>query len=87
MINAYIMAIKRWISPKGGNGSKDIKSLKCVEQLMDFDPTETKKYDLVVSLGYWRLSQESFMVWWEKKKKEDDDGGAMKQAVEGLLNF
>lgn len=87
MINAYIMAIKRWISPKGGNGSKEIKSLKSVEQLMDFDPTETKKYDLVVSLGYWRLAQESFIVWWEKKKKEDDDGGAMKQAVEGLLNF
>lgn len=87
MIEAYVRALKRWMSATGGSNYRYIMSLICLLQLMDFDPTDTKLYDLVVSLGYYRLGQESFSVYYYEMKKMKDDGGAMEAAIGDLLNF
>lgn len=58
LIDEYCRAIATYIR-KVGIGEveylKYLKSIRLIDQLMEFDPKDTKKYDLVVSFGYWRL--------------------------------
>lgn len=92
MIETYCRAINRyWAEPRpGGNKIDRMKtspSLKVYEQAMTFDPTDTKRFDYVVSYGYWRVGIEVFTVYiYEQRKKNDYDGGVMKQIVSDLLD-
>jgi hypothetical protein len=66
MIDIYMRAIKRYIAePRKGETDwiKHIKSIKFIGQALDFDPMNTKKFDLVVAFGYWRVAIESFTIW------------------------
>lgn len=89
-IEAYCRAINRyWAKPRAGQKDrmKSSKSPDLYFQAMQFDPNDTKRYDLVVSFGYWRLAVEAFSVYlWEKKQNGDYDGGAMRQIAEDLLD-
>lgn len=90
MKEAYCRAINRyWYKPK----SKDdrdwmgtCKSLTCLQQHMDFEILNTKKYDLVISHGYWRLAVESYTVYITEKRANDEyDEGALKETFATLV--
>lgn len=87
MIDAYVRSIKRWHKDMGVDYIKTIKSLKCLQQLMDFEPTDTKRYDLVVSLGYYRIGQDSYSVFHSDKMKNGNDDGGVEAAFAGLLDM
>jgi hypothetical protein len=77
MINVYTLAIKRWLSrPRNENADLDFMklyvSINGLEQLLNFEPTDTKRYDIVVSLGWWRLAVESFIAWMMSEEAEDE---------------
>jgi hypothetical protein len=91
MINAYCRAINRyWAKPKtlaDIDKLTTVKTLILLAQAMDFDATDTKKSDTVVSYGYWRLAVESFSVYiiqW-RLDNSDDDGGTMETAFNALI--
>lgn len=90
MIEAYCRAINRYFTkPRNDNGIDYITfimTLALLMQLMDFDVTNTKKYDLVVSFGYWRLAVESFSVYINDMRARDDyNDEALEHAMEFLL--
>ncbi len=89
MINAYVRSIKVWWSTRGTDYMATYKSLNGIQQCMDFEPTDTKKYDLTVSLGYYRLANDSYAVYKLTKAQEDGnyEGGGIKEAVSSLLDF
>lgn len=39
-----------------------IKSERLIEQIKKFDPTDTKKFDLVMAFGYWLMCHENYLV-------------------------
>lgn len=88
MINAYVRSIKVWWAPKGVDYLKSYVSLKGIQQCMDFDPNETKKYDLTVSLGYYRLANDAYaVIVMEKNSRDTYSEDGIKEAVASLLDF
>ncbi len=90
MIDAYCRAINRyWHKPKSDDdldNMKTVKSLPLLQQHMDFDVTNTKKYDLVVSYGYWRLAVESFSVFITERRAENNyDSDSLQTTFDNLL--
>lgn len=89
MIDAYVRALKHWWASRTPDMMETYKSPDGLQQAMDFEPTETKKYDLTVSLGYWRLGCDSYSVFRDKEREEhgkvSQDG--VEAAMEGLLDF
>lgn len=88
MIDAYVRAIRRWWSGPI-DYMKSYKSLRGYQEAMDFDPTETKKFNLTVALGYWRVAVDSYSVF---KLENANKGGnysqdGIEEAVSQLLNF
>ena len=89
MINAYMFAIKKYIAVP----HKDcqdylvlIKTLKLLHQLMDFNPLDTRRFDLAVAIGFWRIAVESYTIWLlhnKDKKKEKSPFNA--QVLKALL--
>ena len=67
MIAAYMRSIQRYIAeprdPEGVNYIEHIKSIRVIDNLMDFDPLNTKRFDSAVAFGYWRVGIENFMAW------------------------
>ena len=66
MIRVYIRAIERYIAePKKDmvNNIERIKSVDLIEQLINFDPLNTRRFDLAVSFGYWRVAIENHSIW------------------------
>lgn len=87
MIDAYVRALKRWFIKGGLDYMKTFKSIRGLQQIMDFDPAETKIYNLAVALGYWRVAVDSFSVFKldEMDKQNGNDG--IEAAVTELLDF
>lgn len=90
MINAYCRAINRWWKePKHPNDPDKLKTVKSKDLLnhgLNFDVTNTKKFDLIVSLGYWRLAVEALIVWLEEREKENSGGDdALEHAMNTLI--
>lgn len=76
MIDEYCRAISRYIrqlqeGEQGVDWLKHIKSIRLLMQLMDFDPLNTKVFDLVVAFGYWRLGIEAMAYIKEQRDKEN----------------
>lgn len=75
MINVYCRAINNYFAePK----SKDFtdwlalqKSIPLAKQLIDFDPMDTRRFDLGVSFGYWRVGIENFIIWLMNRHKTE----------------
>ncbi len=64
MLETLIRLIKNYIEqPEAGvkDYGATIKSEKLLKQLMDFNPEDTKKYDLVMSFGYCLLARELYL--------------------------
>lgn len=76
MINAYMLATKKYISKPTVESGIDylsmLKSINLLSQLMDFNPLDTRRYDLAVALGYWRIGIECVQIWelYKNEKKE-----------------
>ncbi len=85
-INDYCRAIARHIRVPAEESEPDylplIKSTRLLYQLMDFDPNNTKKFDLVVSFGYLRLALESLS--YIKKMLESERG--LYSLTEGIID-
>jgi hypothetical protein len=66
------------------------KSPKGYQQLMTFDPTDTKKFDIAVSIGLTLLGRKAFDIW-RNKMLADGTGmyssDVMQEAMDGLLDF
>lgn len=66
MINEYCRAIARYIrkptAPDDIDWLKTIKSDRLIQQLMNFDVQNTKKFDMVVSFGYCRMAIEALFA-------------------------
>lgn len=76
MISIYMRAISRYIAaPKlGGIDYLQIFNSKdCLKQLEEFDPLNTKRFDLAVALGYWRVGIESLSIYRDNKTIQTDD--------------
>lgn len=91
MIEAYCRAINRYFAkpknPKDPDNMSFILSLSLLQQHMDFQVTNTKKFDLVVSFGYWRLAIESFSVFVnERMKNKDFDGDTLGHLMSNFLS-
>jgi hypothetical protein len=89
MINVYCLAISRYIADKKGRGIDFlwlIKTERLLQQLADFDTMDPKRFDGVVSFGWWRVAVESF-IQFLLNNVEEDDGGAIEAVVEGMLDF
>jgi hypothetical protein len=70
MINVYTRAIASYLAnKKGENWASHIHSIELLEQLINFDTMDTKKFDLVVSLGYWRIGVESLELYYNEMTK------------------
>jgi hypothetical protein len=67
MITIYMRAISRFIIPPKSEDEFDkmdnIKTYELVSQLVEFDATDTRRYDLAVAFGYWRVGIESMVMW------------------------
>jgi len=93
MINEYCRAISRYIRKTQLEGEIDnlleIKSIRLLQQLMDFDPLKTKIYDLVVAFGYWRVAVEALAIIKENRRKERGmyDNDMMEGLLDKLLDF
>lgn len=87
MIDAYVRALKKWFDPKGMNYLVTFKSLRGLQQVMDFIPTETKVFNLAVALGYWRLAVESYSVFKLDEHEKGSDGDGIETAMTELINF
>jgi len=64
MLENLVRLIKNYINYPGEGGKdygRTIKSDRLLKQLMDFDPTDTKLFDLVMSLGYTLLCLEVYL--------------------------
>lgn len=85
IIDAYVRALKRWFSP--GAYMPTFKSLRGLQQVMDFIPTETKVFNLAVALGYWRLAVDAYSVFKEDELDKEDADNGIEEAVTGLLDF
>lgn len=90
MISTYMRAISRYIAaPKLGNIDylKLFKSIACLKQLEEFDPLDTRRFDLAVSLGYWRVGVESLKIYRETKRNvtEELSEDERKKLKENLL--
>lgn len=86
MIDAYIRAIKRWWTINNSvDYLKTYKSLRGIQEAMDFDPTDTKKFNLLVALGYYRVANDAYSVF---KMDQLDKGGNYDQAgMEGAMEL
>jgi hypothetical protein len=86
MINEYCRAIARYLR-KPNDGEIDwldyINSARLIEQLMNFDPMNTKIYDLVVSFGYWRLAVEALA--YVKHQREKERGYYSADMMQGIM--
>lgn len=83
MIDVYCRSISRYIAePKPGQIDRlqSLKTIPLIKQLMDFDPMDTRRYDLAVSFGYWRVGVENFTIWCRKReaKKPMTEGDSEK---------
>ena len=88
MISIYMRAIKRYIAEpriNGVNYIKEIQSISLIEQMLEFDPLDTKRYDLVVAFGYWRVAVESFTIW--KMNSQNKRTGADEKTREERLKI
>lgn len=88
MIDAYIRAIRRWWAGTV-DYMKTYRSLNGLQQAMDFDPTETKKFNNIVALGYWRIAVDSYSVFKleNAEKSEAYSADGIEEAVMNLLDF
>jgi hypothetical protein len=91
VINDYCRKLNRWMSPARFPGDVDyIKHLfwqTTIEQLMSFEPLDTKKYDCAVSLGWWRIGIDALVEWYAKALEEDEgyDKEGFDAAISELL--
>lgn len=87
IIDAYIRSIKRWHNKDSvPDYLRTYKSLKGLQELMDFDQTDTKKFNLVVSLGYYRLANDAYSVF-KMDNEQNKIGEGMEQAFIELIDF
>lgn len=94
-INNYIRAIKRfWREPKTEGEVdylKEAKSPILYEQAMNFDPKDTKRFDVAVAYGWYCVAYESFNQLLEDKEKDEggpmNSGAAYEAAINNLLNL
>jgi hypothetical protein len=66
------------------------RSAKGYEQLMKFDSTDTKKFDIAVDIGLTLLCRSAFEVWRNKMLSEDSgiySAEGLGAAVDGLIDF
>ena len=88
VINAYIRAIKRYLSKLingvGINYTEHLKSIRLIEQLMRFDATDTKIFDLAVCFGLTLLAKEAVEVLRMQYVPKDELPD--KDQLENLLN-
>jgi hypothetical protein len=82
-ISLYIAEPKLQGAPDYG---KSLKSLNLLKQLMNFEPLNTKKYDLAVSLGLCRLAVRAFSVY-RAAQLESQGGTYSKDALEAALEL
>lgn len=83
MINSYCAAISRYLSaPPDGEVDRlnQLKSYDLTGQLLDFDPMNTRRYDLGVSFGFWRIAIESYSVWRLYKQSSKEKEGEYTEA-------
>jgi hypothetical protein len=92
VINDYCRKLNRWMAPARHEGDVDyIAKLlrpKTIEQLMGFDPLDTKRYDSAVSLGWWRIGIEALAEWVAKNHEDDSryDPEGLQTAFDELVN-
>ena len=93
MIDEYCRAISRYIRQLGAEEEgvdwlKQIKSVRLLMQLMDFDPLNTKVFDLVVAFGYWRLGIEAMAYIKAERDKEQEmyNNGMMSNLVDLIVS-
>lgn len=93
MIDIYCRAIARYIAepPKGEvDWLTHLKSIDTINQLMDFDPMDTRRFDLAVSLGYWRVAIENYSIWLTKQTNQQPltaiDEDAYKKMLSAMMN-
>lgn len=93
VIEDYCRAIALYIVKPRLINSTDygmtIKSLQTLQQLMDFDPLNTKKYDLAVSFGYCLLGLRAFSIFRNEWLGEDGNYNAdtLKVAMAEIQNL
>lgn len=93
MINEYCRAIARYIAKPYMDGDIDwlkyIKSVRLLRQMMDFDPLNTKIYDMVVSFGYCRLAIEAMAYVRQMNQERDDmyNPDLMKGILDKIINM
>lgn len=78
LIDSIVRLIKRYTAEVVGQDAgidylKHIKSKRLLDQLGNFDPTNTKIYDLVMAFGYTRLAAESFSIFKNSENVAEDD--------------
>lgn len=90
MIKAYIRSIQVYLKkPPIIDGEfvfpyylKLLKSIDLLTQLMDFDSTNTRKFDLAVAFGYWRIGIENLEIWLiHKGLNEEPTGGGLNEKI------
>lgn len=92
-INDYCRLLNKWMAPKKAASDIDymdyLKSTRTIADLMKFNPTETKRFDLSVSIGWWRIGMEAISEWAIKnehyyKQYSKESLGAAWDGVMGL---
>lgn len=70
---------------------KEAKSPILYEQAMNFDPKDTKRFDVAVAYGWYCVAYESFNQLLEDKEKDEggpmNSGAAYEAAINNLLNL
>lgn len=62
-----------------------IKSVPVLEQLMDFDSSNTEKYDMAVTYGLSEIALESLLTWLRTKKNKEGKYSALGSVMSGIL--
>lgn len=92
VINDYCRKLNKWMAPSRHEGDYDyieaLRRPKTIEQLMSFDPMDTKRYDSAVSLGWWRIGIEAIAEWIAKNREDEGryDAEGIQTAFDELLN-
>lgn len=88
LLEAIVRVIKNYID-RARDGEKDygktIRAERLLRQLMDFDPDNTKLFDLVMSFGYTVLTVELYLDMLLTEVSENNNPNLIGQVLEALL--
>lgn len=85
----FILYIKNYIQEADKNlGEIDygemIHSERLIKQLMDFDPDDTKRFDLVITMGYTLMAHENYLILMHDKSDKMYEASAISQIYQAF---